>query len=126
VWLFALASLLVPCGDKALAQSRPTGNVSAFLDFFPNREDIVELRARLFVEEKIEPSSSVRLTLSGFAEGLVARRPVIEADVRTLRRETDAILRVMDANVEITGRRVDLLADTRVVWGSSMSSSRPM
>ena len=41
---------------------------------FPNRDTASELRARVFVEEKVEVSPRLRLTLSGFAEGLVADR----------------------------------------------------
>jgi hypothetical protein len=115
---FCALTIALAYGKPAVAQPVPTGNLSAFLDFFPNRDNTVELRARLFVEEKIEPSPNVRLTLSGFAEGLVARRPVVDAGTRQPGTETDAIVRVMDANVEITSRRVDLLAGyARVVWG---------
>ena len=50
--------------------------MSLFGDYFPNRQDTTELRARLFVEEKVEPSPRVVLTVSGFAEGLLSRRIV--------------------------------------------------
>ena len=56
--------------------------VSLFGDYFPNRQDTTELRSRVFVEEKVEPSPRLRLTVSGFVEGLLSRRPVPGTDVR--------------------------------------------
>ena len=119
--------LLVASAGPAAAQSRPTGHVSLFLDFLPNRQDTVEWRSRLFVEEKIEPSPSLRITLSGFAEGLLSRRPVPDASGRELgtTRVTDGLFRVQDANVELTKGKLDVLAGfARVVWGSSTSFNR--
>jgi hypothetical protein len=107
-----IAAAVVVClavAPAAAAQSRPTGHVSTFLDYVPHRQDTVELRARVFAESRIEPSPRVRLTLAGFAEGLVARRPEPVGS---------GIFRVHDASVELTGRRVELLAGfSRVVWG---------
>ena len=114
------AGLLVACSGSALAQSRPTGHVSLFLDYLPNRLDTVEWRSRVFVEEKIEPAPTLRLTLSGFAEALLARRPVPDGVGRELgtARVTDGIFRVQDANLELTKGKLDLLAGfARVVWG---------
>ena len=92
-----------------VAQARPTGHVSLFVDYLPNRQDTIEWRSRLFVEEKIEPAPALRLTLSGFVEGLVARRP---------ESVSDAVVRVQDANVEFTKGKLDVLAGfARVVWG---------
>ena len=66
------------CGTSSRAEAqviaRPTGDVSVFADWFPNRHDTTELRTRLFVEQKLAPSANVQVTLSGFAEGLLARR----------------------------------------------------
>jgi hypothetical protein len=88
------------------AQSLPTGYVSLFGDYFPNRDDTTELRARVFAEEKIEPAPNVRVTLSGFAEGLAADRGGA------------GIVRVQDANIDFRGTRGDLLAGyARVTWG---------
>jgi hypothetical protein len=105
-----LAVALIAAGaGGAVAQPAPTGYASVFGDYFPNRNDTTELRMRLFVEEKLEPSSTVRVTLSGFAEGLVAKR----IDV-----ETAGVARPHDANIEFLGRRVDVLAGyARVAWG---------
>ncbi len=88
------------------AQNPPTGYVSVFGDYFPNRNDTTELRARVFAEEKLEPAPSIRLTLSGFAEGLIADR------------HGAGIVRVQDANLELRRARADLLAGyARVTWG---------
>jgi len=117
VRLLVAASLAVGIAQPAAAQERPTGYISTFVDFFPNRADAVELRARVFAEQKASPSDRVRLTLSGFAEGLVARRPGHPA-VRPGDGARDAIASLQDASVEATMGRVDLLAGfTRVAWG---------
>ncbi|MCA1560441.1 MAG: hypothetical protein LC753_02875 [Acidobacteria bacterium] len=89
----------------------PTGYVSALVASFPNRDNAAELRARAFVEEKVEVSHRLRLTLSGFAEALVADR----GDEGT----TTTVFRVQDANIELRARRLDLLAGfARVAWGT--------
>src|SRR5690606_572465 len=105
----------------AAAQSLepPTGNVSVLADWFPNR-DTSELRARIFVEERIAPSDEVRFTFSGFAEGLLARRPPAGSrsdDVRA-EGESGAIARVHEAVADVRFGRFDLYAGYgRVVWG---------
>jgi hypothetical protein len=94
-----------------------TGSIGVFADYFPNRQDTTELRARLFAEEKAEPSPRVRLTVSGFVEGLLSRRPSTGSG-QTLISVNDAIVRVHDANIEVRGRRIDLLAGyARIAWG---------
>jgi hypothetical protein len=103
--VFALIMLGIAASPVA-AQSLPTGYVSLFGDYFPNRDDTTELRARVFAEEKIEPAPNVRVTLSGFAEGLAADRGGA------------GIVRVQDANIDFRGTRGDLLAGyARVTWG---------
>jgi hypothetical protein len=98
----------------AQAVTRPTGNVSVLADWLPNRGDTAEVRTRLFVEEKLEPVAGARLTVSGFFEGLTARRP----DPAGLRGEAAAIVRLHEATVEVRLGRVDLYAGYgRVVWG---------
>jgi hypothetical protein len=97
--------------SDAAAQTRPTGYVSTFVDFFANRGDTTELRARAFAEQKLAPADAVRFTLSGFAEGLVARRVTPPGRER-------AIACLHDASVELALGRLDLLAGfTRVTWG---------
>nr|MDQ3421633.1 MMPL family transporter [Acidobacteriota bacterium] len=86
---------------------RPTGNVSVQGGWFPNTEpeDLNELRARLFAEQKINPSERWTITLSGFAEGLTGRSEA-------------AIARIHEATTSLRIGRFDLYAGYgRVVWG---------
>lgn len=112
---FLLAVLLnVPA--PASAQGVPTGYVSLFGDYFPNRSDTAELRARLFAEEVFDPSPKVTITASGFVEGLLARRPATPGGGLT--GIEDGIARVQDLNVRYAGERFDLTAGyARVTWG---------
>jgi hypothetical protein len=113
---FAALCCLLASAQPAFAQ-RPTGTVGLFADYFPNRHDTTELRARLFVEEKLEPTPKVVVTASGFVEGLLSRR-AIPGQGTSLSSVNDAIVRVMDANVQIFGGRVDFLAGyARIPWG---------
>ncbi len=104
-WLFVF---FLVCPSWAAAQAPPTGYVSVFLDRLPNR-DSTELRARGFAEAKADAGSHVRLTASGFAEGLLADRAG---------RVTDAIVEPQELSVAFHARRFDLSAGLdRVVWG---------
>jgi hypothetical protein len=133
--LVCVALALAAVGVRPVLAQGPTGSVSLFADYFPNQQDTTELRARLFAEEKVEkqvgPSRRVRLTVSGFAEGLLSRRlprqarealslskgPVPPA-APGLHSVHDGILRVQDGNVEVLGQRVDILAGyARLAWG---------
>ena len=116
-----IASVVCLAAADVRAQPVPTGHVAVLADFLPNRDRTAEMRARLFAEEQLEPRPWVRLTASGFVEGLIGRRaltsPVpgapVEHDV-----VGDAVIRVHDANVEVLGARADLLAGfARVPWG---------
>jgi predicted RND superfamily exporter protein len=100
----------------ASAQALPTGYVSTFVDYFPNQSDTTELRARAFVEEKLQPSPRLTITASGFLEGLVARRaPDPVSGERTV---SAAIVRVHDASIVAAGEAADVLVGfSRVVWG---------
>ncbi len=101
---FAVLTTVQP----AWGQSRPTGYISIFADHFPNR-DASELRARVFAEEKLEPSPRLRVVASGFAEGLVADRG---------RRVTAGTAEPHELSVEVRLRRIDVTAGlTRAVWG---------
>jgi hypothetical protein len=104
---------LVVMASPAAAQT-PTGSVSLFGDYFPQRQDATELRARVFVEETFAPSPRLSIDLSGFAEGMVARR----ATAGRVGRVTDGILSVQQASVTFSGERLDLSAGfARVAWG---------
>ena len=92
----------------AYAQSGPAGYVSLFADHLPNR-DATELRARTFVEQKIDAGSRIRLVASGFVEGLLADRG---AAVR------DAVAEAHELTATLRTKRIDLSAGFgRVVWG---------
>jgi predicted RND superfamily exporter protein len=98
-------------GTIAHAQPAPTGYASTLVDYFPGRGDSVELRARIFAEEKLEPAPRLTITASGFAEGLIGRRP---GD----REASAGVIRVQEATVHLRGDAADLLAGFgRVVWG---------
>ena len=91
-----------------LAQSRPSGYASVFVDHFPNR-DATELRARVFAEEKMDAGPRLRLTASGFVEGLLADRDG---------KATDAIVEPQDVTFTLRAKRAELTAGLgRVVWG---------
>jgi hypothetical protein len=80
----------------------------------PNRDDTVELRSRVFVEDTYDLAPALRVNLSGHLEGLLAHRPFpgVEQPV------TDAFAAVHDANVQITKGRLDLLVGyARTMWG---------
>lgn len=114
---FLALSVALFGGVRAAGAQTPTGSVSLFGDYFPNQRGTTELRARLFVEEKVEPSDRLRLTISGFAEGLLSRRPA-PGPGTGLQSVNDGILRVQDANLAIRGSRIDLLAGyARIAWG---------
>ena len=103
-WL-AVALILFPL--SAAAQT-PTGYVSVFLDHLPNR-DATELRARGFAEEKVDAGPHVVVTVSGFAEGLLADRRG---------RTTDTVVEPQELNVQFRAKRFDATAGLgRVVWG---------
>ena len=113
--IFAL-SLVMLIGPPASAQTTSTsGNVTVALDLFPNRDNTAEIRSRIFVEELIDPTPKLRITLSGFAEGLVAHRPSDESDAD---RVTDGVVGVLDASLSWKTRRLDFLAGfSRISWG---------
>ena len=92
-----------------LAQaSVPTGYTSVLVDHFPNR-DATELRARVFAEEKIDAGPRVRVTASGFVEGLLADRSG---------KVTDAIVEPQDVTFTVRSTRAEITAGLgRVVWG---------
>jgi hypothetical protein len=112
-----LVSVLLTGACPAYAQGFPNGYVSLFADYFPNKDDTAELRARVFVEETFDPTPKVLINASAFAEGLLARRPSADAE-RRLGTVRDATVRVHDLNVLYSTERFDVLAGyARVTWG---------
>lgn len=86
------------------------GYASLMIDAVPE-ESATEARARLFVERRFALGQAVRITLAGFAEGLVADRG--EPHVTTT-----ALLRPQEVHIELMGEHADLrIGWTRVVWG---------
>jgi hypothetical protein len=103
-----IAVVVTGAAGPVTAQSAPTGYVSVFLDSVPHR-DATELRARGFAEEKLEVGPHLRLTASGFVEGLLADRRG---------RVTDAIAEPQELTAGFRAKRFDLTAGLgRVVWG---------
>jgi hypothetical protein len=111
----AIAASLILQYAHAAAQT-PSGDVSVQPDLFPARDNTAEIRARLFVEQVLDPTPRLLFTFSVFAEGLVASRVMPStSDDRSVQ---DAILRVVDANVNFKTRHVELLAGfARASWG---------
>jgi hypothetical protein len=115
VFPFVLAALLL-ASTSVIAQTGPSGTVAVTSDVFPNRGNTGELRARVFAEKIFDPHPALLITVSGFAEGLLARRP-IGAPAQN-GRVTDAVARVQDANINYKSERLDVLAGfTRIAWG---------
>jgi hypothetical protein len=111
--------LSLPALADAQSVARPTGHVSVTAAEAPSR-DTLELRARAFVEEKVELSPQFRVTASAFVEGMLRRHPDAafrgEGGAGTVTR--DAVVKAHDAFVEYTAGRVDLRVGlARVVWG---------
>src|SRR3954451_18884823 len=88
---------LIPALASAQA---PTGHLSILFDHFPTQH-VTELRARAFVEEKVEATDDVRVRASGFIEGLAADRGG---------RVTDVIAEPQELSVDVRVRRVDVTA----------------
>jgi len=110
-----VAGVLIALSIPAAAQTTTNGNVTVAGDLFPNRENAAEIRSRIFIEELIDPSPQVRISLAGFADGLIAHRP---ANTSEDDRVTDGVLGVIDASVSWKRRRMDLLAGfSRISWG---------
>ncbi len=112
----AVVGLVCALDSPAVAQPLPTGHISTFVDYLPNRSDSLELRARAFAEEKLQPSRRLTITASGFVEGLLAHRPPQPASGERFART--AIFRLHEASVQYAGERADVLVGfSRVVWG---------
>jgi hypothetical protein len=118
---------IVISAASAAAQTPLSGDVTIQADYLPNREHTTELRARVYAEEVLDPTPKLLFTISGFAEGLLARRSVrvspntpFDASASTHDRKNvgDAIVRVQEASVAYKAERFELLGGfTRVVWG---------
>jgi hypothetical protein len=104
--------------DAADARQWPSGSVSVLFDYLPERDHTAELRSRLYAEKQFELPPHLRIMLSGFAEGLFARREAPPPAGTSGRRAADAILELDDAYVVFTTRRLDILVGhATTVWG---------
>lgn len=111
----AVAACLVLVAAEAVAQT-PSGDLTIQPDLFPSRDNTAEIRARLFVEQVLDPTPRLLFIFSGSAEGLVAHRVTMDnSDDRSV---ADMAFQVVDANVTFKTRHIDLLAGfARVSWG---------
>jgi hypothetical protein len=106
----------MPPAAQAQTFERPSGYVSVFADYFPNRGDTTELRGRIFAEQKLSATDKVHFTFSGFAEALEGRRPSTSTGRRE--RVTDAVVRLQEATTGVRLGAFDFYAGYgRVVWG---------
>ena len=107
-WSLWMAVAVTGVAVPAFAQPAPTGYVSVLLDHLPNR-DATEVRTRGFAEGTIDAGPHVRLTASGFVEGLLADRGG---------QVTAAIAEPQELSVAVHAKRFTLTAGLgRVVWG---------
>lgn len=95
----------------ALAAQDLSGYASLMFDVVPHESvRAIELRPRLFAERRVDVGDHLRLTASGFAEALAARRRGEPAAA--------AVVRAQELHAEITWPAADLRVGlTRVVWG---------
>lgn len=116
----AAAALLVPVAflawpSPAHAQN-PTGYVSVFADYFPNREKAAEVRARVFAEQVFDRSPRLVIIAAASAEGLLARRP--EGPALELDPVAAANARVDELTVDYSRDSYGIMVGFgRVVWG---------
>ena len=68
----AVAACLTLVTAEAAAQT-PSGDLTIQPDVFPSRDNTAEIRARLFVEQVLDPTPRLLFIFSGSAEGLVAK-----------------------------------------------------
>ncbi len=109
-----VAGLIGSCTSVA-AQATTNGNVTVGADLFPNHDNAAEIRSRIFIEELIDPSPQLRISLAGFADGLIAHRPANTSEDDQV---IDGVVGVLDASVTWKRRRMDLLAGfSRLSWG---------
>ncbi|HYT69558.1 MAG TPA: hypothetical protein VEL51_24275 [Vicinamibacterales bacterium] len=105
---FAWFVCLLLAGPGTAWAQAPTGYASVLVDHVPNR-DATEMRARLFAQEKADVGAGLRLTASGFVEGLLADRGG---------RTTDVAAEPQELLLELRAKHLAVTAGMgRVVWG---------
>jgi hypothetical protein len=104
------------------AAGQVDGYVSLMANVFPDlserdgRQDVSELRARVFVERRQDVGAHVRLNLSGYVDALLADRSVIGPPKGGPHDE--AIVRPADFYADVVTSKFDVrLGAARLVWG---------
>ena len=119
------------CAVPLAAGAQIDGSVSVMFDVLPDvsdadgRQDVTELRARVFAERRQDIGARVRIYASGYVDGLLARRVdgvgaagAVPGAAPVRRRVGDAIARPGELYVDVVSRHADLRAGmARVVWG---------
>jgi hypothetical protein len=110
--------VLAVLANAVPAAAQIDGHISAMVNLFPDpdptpgRQEVTELRTRIFLEHQSDVGSWFRIHLSGYADGLV-RRGCCSSPMRTA-----AIARPSDAYIEFRGSWFDFRAGaSRIVWG---------
>ena len=121
--MVAVAACLILVTTEAVAQT-PSGDLTIQPDLFPSRDNTAEIRARLFVEQVLDPTPRLLFIFSGSAEGLVAHR--VTAGNSDDRSVADVAFQVVDANVTFKTRHIDLLAGSRFFFESRSEARLPV
>jgi hypothetical protein len=116
----AAVLLVLLAAPAARAQQDIDGYVSTLVSVMPDvdasagRQQVTELRARVFVEGLWNPNATWHLRAGLFAEGLAADRQPLGASGTA----NDAVLEPADAYVELRRPAFDVRAGmSRIVWG---------
>lgn len=114
IFAIAIAATVLPGEAQVHGHISVTFDVLPDISAAPGRQNVGELRTRLFVERRDQVGEHLRFTLSGYADGLLADRESLGSSAPS----TAAIARPMDLFAEFVSSRVDLRAGfSRVVWG---------
>lgn len=115
----AFVLLLLAAGTVPVS-AQVDGHVSVLVDVLPDidpaagSQHMAEFRARVFAERRDELGEHLRITLSGYADGLVADRSATGGTTTT----RDAVVRPSDLFVDVVAERFDVrLGLSRIVWG---------
>ncbi|MEW6322271.1 MAG: hypothetical protein AB1635_14425 [Acidobacteriota bacterium] len=125
-----LAALTMVAAPRPAAAQSLDGYAALVVDAFPAvrvvegapAEPFAELRARLFVNGRVE-RGPLRLTASGFVEGLVRRHPAVfhalaASGVPAAGVTDSALVRPEELHAELSWPAADLrVGYTRIVWG---------
>jgi hypothetical protein len=109
----------VVCGEQPTS-AQVDGQISVLFDVLPDlseapgRQEVAEMRTRVFVERRQSAGDRWRFVLGGYLDGLVANREATGATETA----ADAIVRPADLYAEYASERFDVRAGfSRIVWG---------